>query len=371
MTHAATQLDSSSFTTYLAQSTTVKLASLTAFILGSLLNITFQGSALWGGVELNFSAMLLCYLFVYIAITLVVSFTALQFAQRADKEPEQAVEQLESNRAQQASVKSELVDIAQTMTNIATSVNQASKQRIVFVEDVAETAEHARDVSRVLATEAAQSQGCLTEMDQAFAQVCEHITTLGAQVNSAAESSKGLSNEIQQFLAEFEYIAQLASGITAISDQTNLLALNAAIEAARAGEAGRGFAVVADEVKNLAAQTKQNAAEIDAKLTTLKSHQTQLDSALSNLDSSMQQAQLATNSGESSMQQSTLSVSSSAQKVRQSLHHVHEQLVDEAERLSALAENVNVLAEDTRKAITGSAKNMGLGQKAMDLANGL
>ena len=80
------------------------------------------------------------------------------------------------------------------------------------------------------------------------------------QVVDKAVAMRGSSQNLAQNSAQ---ISEMATTITSVADQTNLLALNAAIEAARAGEHGRGFAVVADEVKNLASTTKQAAIEIN------------------------------------------------------------------------------------------------------------
>ena len=140
----------------------------------------------------------------------------------------------------------EVNEVQEAIEQMVVTSDQVTGNSHVTSEKVEETTEHCKNAKDLIMRSR------------------EKITSLSAEVTQAASSADVL-------VGEADKVANLMEEIESIADQTNLLALNAAIEAARAGESGRGFSVVADEVRALSTRTQASTANIHKSLSQMRS----------------------------------------------------------------------------------------------------
>jgi len=200
-------------------------------------------------------------------------------------------------------------------TQIATAMNEMS----ATVQEIANSTEKAANAAR----EAKEETGKGHEVVQ---QTMDGIAKLASEIESATQ----VINQLEQDSADISGILDVIQGI---AEQTNLLALNAAIEAARAGEQGRGFAVVADEVRTLASRTQSSTHEIETMIGKLQSG---AQKAVGVMSTSTQMAQEGV--------ENAAATSNSLDAITDAVSHISDmstQIAGASEEQGAVAEEIN------------------------------
>ncbi len=251
--------------------------------------------------------------------------------------------------------------MAQQITSNAQNVNQSSANRLHQIEQNFDLVQGFIE----------QSEGIEHLSNDSFssAQSTANISQTGIQ---QLEELTGNITDSAQYIAEFtvllanldennKNIGQLVDSIKGIADQTNLLALNAAIEAARAGEHGRGFAVVADEVRALANTATTSADQIQGEMKKI------MDISAAIIDKQKQVSQIIDGSVDiatvtmTSLQELVSQANSSSSLVEQIIAQLQQQLSSS----TGITSSMQALIEDTRVALEGSSSNVELGEQLM------
>jgi len=221
-------------------------------------------------------------------------------------------------------------------------VATAMHEMTATVQEVARNAEQA-------SLAAADADGQARAGDKVVAEAIAQIERLAAEVARSTDAMTHLQQESNK-------IGSVMDVIKAVAEQTNLLALNAAIEAARAGEAGRGFAVVADEVRGLAQRTQKSTEEIEGLVAGLQNGTQQVANVMNNSRSLTDSSVELTRKAGVSLENITRTVSN-IQSMNQQIAAAAEQQSAVAEEISRSIVNVRDVSEQTATASDETAKS--------------
>jgi len=227
--------------------------------------------------------------------------------------------------AEQLAEKVQQVDSnVKSQSEVAEVTKQSMIEMQYSVTDIAKSAAEAANAAGAGELEVNQGMGNVMRSLSVSGELTEEISNASGVINQLAQDSQNMN--------------QILDVINGIAEQTNLLALNAAIEAARAGEQGRGFAVVADEVRNLASRTALSTTEIRELLDKLI---TAADKSVSSMDTAKEKA----NNNESISRE----VDKSLNNIKEQISHIssmNNQIAAATEEQSSVAETVVNNIED-------------------------
>jgi methyl-accepting chemotaxis protein len=248
----------------------------------------------------------------------------------------------------------------------ATRVNASSKARTEFVGDLVQLSRSLAGDLGCIRDDALSGRDTLSGLNGRLTEISDQTARSLDRASERAQAVARVDTALTAFRDNFKDIDRTAQAITDIAHKTQLLALNATIEAARAGDAGRGFSVVASEVKQLASSAQASVEDINALVAGLNREVAEvlaeLDTLRRDIESGVADSenyQRFQADVEKTVHAASQNVSAVAHKVSEDLPHYND-IVDKLEQIR----------QDTSAAIAGSAKNIELTTEAIDAMTG-
>jgi len=234
-------------------------------------------------------------------------------------------------------------------------IEQAVEEQAEAAGGIAATIEEVKASIDSIADNAAQARDISASSGETSKRGSEVIRDVAGKMQHIADSVGHSSRMIQALGNETEQISSIVQVIREIADQTNLLALNAAIEAARAGEQGRGFAVVADEVRKLAERTAESTGEIAETITRI---QTGARDAVGSMDKGVEEVSAGVGlAGEAAT--SVQAIQNDSRRVDQSITDISHALREQGTASGDIAqriERIASMADQSRQAVHGTVQ---------------
>ena len=289
-----------------------------------------------------------------------------QKAKEAMQQAEEAMKKAEAARReglQEAARKLEKVvdGLVSASEQLSAQAEQVTKGALTQKERTEQTATAMEEMNATVLEVARNASQAAEETDQAKTRAengAEIVNRAVMAINRINELTEKLKTEMTQLKDKASGISQVMTVISDIADQTNLLALNAAIEAARAGEAGRGFAVVADEVRKLAEKTMDATREVGSAISEIQSEVDKNVKEMNSVASSVEEGTQLAGESHQALQEIVKLVVSVTDQVRA--------IATASEEQSAASEEINRSVEDIRTISEETARGMKETKDAVD-----
>ncbi|PHR56037.1 MAG: chemotaxis protein [Arcobacter sp.] len=191
------------------------------------------------------------------------------------------IEKVQKTILQAKSTSNENSSVSDELARASLQIGQQAENESVIVGEVSDQGKELQIILQNSIENAKETKNELGNAENTLINTNKIIVSLNNDVSRCSKAETQLANKLQHLNSDANQVKAVLTVIGDIADQTNLLALNAAIEAARAGEHGRGFAVVADEVRKLAERTQKSLTEINATISVIVQSITDASDAIS------------------------------------------------------------------------------------------
>lgn len=298
--------------------------------------------------------------------------------ERAAMRVEQENERTATRKAIKKAVNDIAVQVEASTSSLIDDVSNAMEGATKVSREIKDAAKRVEEDTHTVAAATEESQASLKTMSASTEGMANSIrdisremeTSLGA-TNDAVSAGDDAKLKIGSLSDSVEKVSEVVAVITGIAEQTNLLALNATIEAARAGEAGKGFAVVASEVKDLANQTARSTDEIVAQISDIQQSTEAAVQSFDNISTALDRVQAVAQTIAGSVEEqnaATEEIASTADETRQASEEIaqsvasvsteakktSEQTVDLNQAIDSVTEMVRDLGADLNRVVKAS-----------------